>query len=203
MARQKPERPVVVPMIMVLAGLALIFSAILMIMGAGPAGGAAGGEVANAGYNSTGSADFNNGPNADSNSLPIGQVTLAAVDLQGIPTPAITRVPYPNIVRISIEEAKSALDNGQAVFVDNRGEQYFLAGHIPGSLVMVGDGIPEEILALAKDTFIITYCTCLNEETSAIAAQVLLDNGYTRVVTLKGGLEAWVKAGYPIDVGNP
>lgn len=199
MARQKTERPVVVPIIMVLAGLALIFSAILMIIGAG----AAGADAVDDSNNSAVSTDFNNGPNADNNSLPIDQANLTELEMEGIPTPAITRIPYPNIIRISLEDAKSALDSGQAVFIDNRGEQYYLVGHIPGSLVMYLDDIPEELLAMDKATLIITYCTCLNEETSAVAAQVLLDAGFTQVVTLKGGLEAWMLAGYPVETGGP
>jgi len=39
----------------------------------------------------------------------------------------------------------------------------------------------------------------MNEHSSARAAFLLLQNGYTRATTLLGGFNAWTKAGYPIE----
>ncbi|HET9914419.1 MAG TPA: hypothetical protein VFQ13_21165 [Anaerolineales bacterium] len=39
----------------------------------------------------------------------------------------------------------------------------------------------------------------MNEHTSARAAFILLQNGYTRVSALLGGFTAWIEAGYPIE----
>lgn len=37
------------------------------------------------------------------------------------------------------------------------------------------------------------------EESSARAASLLMDNGFTHVMALRGGLHAWQDAGYPIE----
>jgi rhodanese-related sulfurtransferase len=39
----------------------------------------------------------------------------------------------------------------------------------------------------------------MNEHTSARAAFILLQKGYTRVTPLLGGFGAWIEAGYPIE----
>lgn len=43
----------------------------------------------------------------------------------------------------------------------------------------------------------VTYCACANDEASFRAAEVLLAAGFTRVRVLKGGWQAWLKAGGP------
>ena len=39
----------------------------------------------------------------------------------------------------------------------------------------------------------------MSEHTSARAAFLLLQNGYTRVNPILGGFKAWLDAGYPIE----
>ena len=65
------------------------------------------------------------------------------------------------VTRVSIEDAKTAFDNGTAIFVDIRSEQSFAISHIPGALnIQLGEfeTNPTE-LNLPKDQWIITYCT--------------------------------------------
>ena len=45
-----------------------------------------------------------------------------------------------------------------------------------------------------RDREVVTYCACPSEETSILAAQVLLDSGFKRVRALKGGWQEWLKA---------
>jgi hypothetical protein len=65
------------------------------------------------------------------------------------------------VPRISLEEAKSALENGTALLVDVRGSTEFDSSHIAGAvsvpLVEIERNITE--LALDKNQWIITYCT--------------------------------------------
>jgi len=39
----------------------------------------------------------------------------------------------------------------------------------------------------------------MNEHTSARAAFILLQNGYTRATALLGGFAAWIEAGYLVE----
>lgn len=75
-------------------------------------------------------------------------------------TPALTpRLPYPNIQRISLADAKAAFDLKQAVFIDTRGEPYYSAGHIPGAISMTEEEALSRVGELDRNAWIITYCT--------------------------------------------
>jgi hypothetical protein len=75
-------------------------------------------------------------------------------------SPALTpRIPYPNIQRISLADAKAAFELKQAVFIDTRGEPYYSAGHIPGSISMTEEEARSRMGELDRNAWIITYCT--------------------------------------------
>lgn len=64
-----------------------------------------------------------------------------------------------NIERITLKNAKSAFDQGQAVFLDVRGTAAFEAGRIPGSLLIPVNEIETRWSELNPDDWIIPYCT--------------------------------------------
>jgi hypothetical protein len=76
-----------------------------------------------------------------------------------------TQVPYPtedphlDIPRVSLLEAKAALDTGAAIFVDVRGTQSYEVSHIPGAISLPGDEIGSRLDEFDKAQWIITYCT--------------------------------------------
>ncbi len=68
-------------------------------------------------------------------------------------------IPYPDIKRISLADAKAAFELKSAVFIDVRGEPYFSESHIPGAISMTYDEMPARMGELDKNAWIITYCT--------------------------------------------
>jgi rhodanese-related sulfurtransferase len=70
---------------------------------------------------------------------------------------------------------------------------------IPGSLEMGLDEITRRLSELPEDRDIVFYCACPNEASAALAARRLMDRGYSRVRPLRGGLDAWVAAGYELE----
>jgi len=65
------------------------------------------------------------------------------------------------VPRVSLEQAKAAFDNGEAVIVDVRSRESYSASHIPGAINIPLNEIeanPAQI-GLPKDQWIITYCT--------------------------------------------
>lgn len=66
---------------------------------------------------------------------------------------------YPEIERVSLEEAKTALDSGIAVFVDVRGVDTYATRHIPGSLSIPLAELESRLGELDPNQRIITYCT--------------------------------------------
>jgi len=68
-------------------------------------------------------------------------------------------VPYAQIKRVSLADAKAAYDLGSAVFLDVRGEPYYSQGHIAGALSVTEDEFTERLGDLDRGMWIITYCT--------------------------------------------
>jgi 3-mercaptopyruvate sulfurtransferase SseA len=66
---------------------------------------------------------------------------------------------YPEIERVSIADAKSALDAGLAVFVDVRIADAYNVNHIPGALNLPLGEVETRLGELDPNQWIITYCT--------------------------------------------
>lgn len=65
------------------------------------------------------------------------------------------------VPRVSVEEAKAALESGAAIIVDVRSVEAYEASHIPGAInIQLGEfeSNPTD-LKLDKEQWIITYCT--------------------------------------------
>ena len=81
-----------------------------------------------------------------------------------LPTPsaqvqAALPVPYPDVKRISIQDAKAALDLEAAVFVDVRGKEWYDQEHILGALSIPEDELEARMKELEPTAWIITYCS--------------------------------------------
>ena len=66
---------------------------------------------------------------------------------------------YPEIPRVSIEEAKAAVDEGSAVVLDVRDAGSFAASHMPGAINIPTGELSSRLGELDKSEWIITYCT--------------------------------------------
>jgi membrane protein DedA with SNARE-associated domain/rhodanese-related sulfurtransferase len=71
---------------------------------------------------------------------------------------------------------------------------------IPGALHIPLTEVHQQLKDLPRDRDIISYCTCPNEASAAQVAKILMDNGFKKVRPLHGGLDAWVAAGYAVDL---
>jgi len=100
---------------------------------------------------------------------------------------------------IGPDELSTMLENKDFVFVNV---------HIPfeGDIADTDLSIPyDQItepanlaqLPADKDAKVVLYCR--SGRMSAIAAQALLEEGYTNLWNLDGGMVAWEQAGYPIE----
>jgi membrane protein DedA with SNARE-associated domain/rhodanese-related sulfurtransferase len=70
---------------------------------------------------------------------------------------------------------------------------------LPGALRIGPDELKLRSEVIPKDRDIVLYCTCPSEETSAKVALELRRMGVVRVRPLRGGLQGWKDAGYPLD----
>jgi membrane protein DedA with SNARE-associated domain/rhodanese-related sulfurtransferase len=107
-----------------------------------------------------------------------------------------------DIPRIDAAALRGMLDAGEApVVVDLRGRVLQAADRrrIPGALALALDEIDSGLAHVPPDRPIVLYCACPNEASAAQAAQRLLSRGYVRAHPLRGGLDAWILAGHPIE----
>src|SRR5437773_3465847 len=104
--------------------------------------------------------------------------------------------------RISPEEANARVLAGEPiVFVDARNPKAWSESDrkIPGALRIQAEDVKAHLREIDRTATVIAYCTCPKEESSARAGETLSAEGYPRVFALRGGLDAWVAAGYPIE----
>ena len=93
--------------------------------------------------------------------LIVAAFMLANQNPPAAPTPeaVIEESVYPEIQRVSIDEAKAALDSGSALIVDVRAADAYQDSHISGAINIPSEEIEARLGELDKAQWIITYCT--------------------------------------------
>ena len=94
-------------------------------------------------------------------------------------------------VNITAEEAKQIMDTEEGyVILDVRTQEEYDQGHIPGAIVISHEEIKEkaEDVLTDKDQLILAYCR--SGRRSKIAAEALLELGYTNIKEF-GGIIDW------------
>jgi membrane protein DedA with SNARE-associated domain/rhodanese-related sulfurtransferase len=105
---------------------------------------------------------------------------------------------------MEIDELRAALELDPRPFVIDIGSRLAQQSrpHIPGAALF-----DLEAIASANDfpvdRDLVIYCACPNEASAKRAAQILLKRGFKRVRPLRGGIDAWVSAGNPVEQGVP
>ena len=109
---------------------------------------------------------------------------------------AAREVPFMDMAEVL---ARLERGNPDLILLDVRERDAFDAGHLPGAR-----HIPRGQLELRVDhalpdptVRVLTYCQF--GKISTLAAATLRTMGYARAVALDGGMDAWVKAGYPLE----
>ena len=104
--------------------------------------------------------------------------------------------------RIEIEEIAEAMRRGDRVtFVDTRSSKSWAAAseQIPGSARATADQIDTIADELAEEGITVAYCDSPGEASSARAAHALRELGHTHAYALRGGFDAWKRAGLPVE----
>ena len=101
-------------------------------------------------------------------------------------------------LRAGLTKAPSMAQKG-FVLIDVRSPEEHAAGFIPGTDLNIDF---REIktrhreIGLPLDEHVVVYCQ--SGHRSNIAAETLADLGYTHVYNVRGSMNAWVQAGYPV-----
>lgn len=110
--------------------------------------------------------------------------------------------PAPTIATLDVTALKQRLDNGEAIVVlDVRSNDEYRGplGHIAGAMnVPLPElGAREAELSVHKDRPIAVVCR--TDRRSAQAIQQLRESGFAQPLLVPGGMEAWNKAGLPVE----
>jgi hydroxyacylglutathione hydrolase len=98
---------------------------------------------------------------------------------------------------ITAKELRERLNDGDGPTVlDVRQDSEWRAGHIPGAVHIENGRLPYDELPFAKTQPIAVQCAHGSRSMAAIS--ILLRRGYRNVMQVKGGLTAWLAAGYAV-----
>ncbi|EKF75827.1 rhodanese domain-containing protein [Alcanivorax hongdengensis A-11-3] len=100
---------------------------------------------------------------------------------------------------ISVDDLAGKMAQKQGpVVIDVRNEDEFLAGHIPGAIMIPQSqiGANLEMLKAHKKEPIVVYCR--SGARAAKAAAELEEAGFKKVEVLDGSFQAWQAAGKPV-----
>ncbi len=102
-----------------------------------------------------------------------------------------------NITEINVAKAKQLIAEGNMTIIDTREESEYAAGHLDQA-VLLPRGVLEfkigNMPELAdKSKAVLIYCRTGGR--AALAAQSMKTLGYTNVLSMAGGYEAWQKGG--------
>lgn len=103
------------------------------------------------------------------------------------------------IKETNVDEVKQKLDGGEKfVLVDVREESEFAKDHLPGAIHLGKGVIERDVEARLPDlnTPLVLYCG--GGFRSALAADNLQKMGYTRVLSMDGGIRVWREKGFPL-----
>jgi hydroxyacylglutathione hydrolase len=99
----------------------------------------------------------------------------------------------PQLSSIQLHDALRRGDGLQVL--DVRTQDEWEAGHVEGALHIPGNELQDRAGELPKDGMLAILCG--SGYRSTVAASVLERSGFTNVVNVTGGMEAWRKAGLP------
>lgn len=102
---------------------------------------------------------------------------------------------------ISAKQGKEMIDRKEVFILDVRTPEEYASGHIRGSTLLAIQDIQEPQLGeklkqIPKDGKILVYCRSGRRSTQA--SEILVENGYSEVYNMKGGILEWMNAGYEV-----
>jgi rhodanese-related sulfurtransferase len=103
------------------------------------------------------------------------------------------------IAEVGVDEVKARLDRGEKLtIIDVREESEYARDHLPGALHL-GKGIIErDVESKFPDPSRELILYCGGGFRSALAADNLAKMGYTKVISMDGGIRDWRGKGYPL-----
>jgi rhodanese-related sulfurtransferase len=130
--------------------------------------------------------------------MPVAFTTIATA---GETAATTASAPAPAAVAVAPMSQEALLDHQSShpdhLFVlDVRTPQEYAEGHVPGAVNVPQEQLASRLAEVPKDKDVVIYCR--SGRRSALAADVLAANGYSRLSHLEGDMNAWVAKGRPV-----
>jgi rhodanese-related sulfurtransferase len=90
--------------------------------------------------------------------------------------------------------------NPNLVILDVRTQAEYDSGHIQNATLIPVTELANRLGELDTEKEILVYCKAGGR--SATASQILVDNGFSKVYNMLGGITAWMSAGYWIEIAH-
>ncbi len=105
----------------------------------------------------------------------------------------------PLTTAVSPDALLERLDDGEKApyVLDVRTAEEFVAGHVPGAVNIPYDQVASRLAEVPKDRDVVLYCR--SGRRAQLAAEVLMDKGYSRLEHLQGDMPAWAAQGRPVE----
>jgi rhodanese-related sulfurtransferase len=104
------------------------------------------------------------------------------------------------VKEVSVEQAKSAIAEQKAQFIDVRTATEFSAEHAENAMSCPLDSLEKDIAKLDKNKPV--YVICQSGRRSKDGAKKLEDAGFKEVYSISGGTNDWKLKGLPITKSN-
>lgn len=99
-------------------------------------------------------------------------------------------------------DASRFFEEGNAIFVDARSSESYKSVRIEGALnIAPTDDINAFSWLAQANVYIICYAGQDTQRQAGVVADRLIDFGCKNVYVLYGGIEDWIKQGYPVEEG--
>jgi len=103
------------------------------------------------------------------------------------------------IQQVSVNELRDLIEAGGLQVIDVRRPAEYQSGHVPGAhhtpLSLIEKQLSSLTLAKEKETAVI----CAGGYRSSAAASLMQKHGFTNLINVTGGTNAWVNAGLPVE----
>jgi len=118
----------------------------------------------------------------------------------GLNDQAITH-PFTSFAIMDVEELAGDQQKSDSVYVlDVRTPEEWLSGHIPGAHHIELNHLENSLQQLPQDRSIALLCR--SGHRASLAASLLQKHGFTSVMNVRGGMQAWKQSGLPMALGN-
>ena len=103
-----------------------------------------------------------------------------------------------DVPTIPVEQAPSWLRDHKAAVIDVREPEEYAAGHLPDAVSIPQADLASRMGEIPKDRDLLVVCAGATRSPRCVA--FLRSMGFDRATNMAGGTDAWIDAGYPVEV---